>query len=102
MDERDRYQDKEIEKLRGSLREIQRENIELTTSLNRKQAELNEYKDDLEKQLHNLQHQKDDEIEIYRKRCNDAEQTVKEMELIVNSENHRYNFHINYLLFHSQ
>lgn len=89
MDERDRYKDKEIEKLRSSLREIQRENIELTTVLNRKQSEFTEYKEDIEKQLNNLQHQKDEEIETYRKRCSDAEQSVKEMELIVNSENHR-------------
>lgn len=85
--------DKEIDKLRSSLREIQRENIELTTSLNRKQAEFTEYKEDIEKQLTNLQIQKDDEIEIFRKRCSDADQTVKEMELIVNSENHRYVFY---------
>lgn len=89
IDERSRSQDKDIEKLRSSLRETQRINSELTTALNRKQLEYNEYKEETDKQLDNLQRQKDDELEIYRKRCNDAEHTVKEMELLLNAENHR-------------
>ncbi len=77
IEERDRQKDKEIEKLRASLREIQRDAAEKNAISNRRMREFQEYKQTMEQELSELQKRKDDEIESYRKRCVDAEHTAK-------------------------
>jgi chromosome segregation ATPase len=77
LEEKDRYKEKEIEKLRTLLRELQREHVECQSLNQRLEREFKEYKEEKEGQFLDSQRRKDDELESYKRRCGEAEQSTK-------------------------
>lgn len=76
-EEKERYKEKEIEKLRSALRELQRENVEKVSMFERLEREYSDYKEGKERQLLDDQKRREDELELYKQRCQEAEQSVK-------------------------
>lgn len=79
LEDKDRYKEKEIEKLRGTLRELQRNYIENQSQYQRLEKEFHEYKEEKESQILELQQKKEDEFNSYKQRCHDMEQSMKVM-----------------------
>jgi hypothetical protein len=76
-EEKERYKEKEIEKLRSVVRELQREQVERQSLCERLEREYGEYKENKERQLSEDQKRREDEMELYKQRCQEAEQSVK-------------------------
>jgi myosin heavy subunit len=76
-EEKERYKEKEIEKLRSALRELQREHVERVSLCERLEREYGDYKEGKERQLLDDQKRRDDELEMLKQRCQEAEQSVK-------------------------
>lgn len=77
LDERDRSQDKELEQLRLALRDSQRECVEATKTASRRLKELEELQRDFDEKLHDIHKKKEDELQLYQRRANDAERIMK-------------------------
>lgn len=77
LEERDRIQDKEVEQLRLSLRDVQRECAEATKNANRRHKELSDLQREFDEKYHDMLKKKDDELLLYQRRAAEAERNMK-------------------------
>jgi neutral trehalase len=79
--EKNHFYEKEIEKLKILLKELQHEHFELQLLYQRLERESKEYKEEKERQFIEIQRRKDDELESYQRRCHEIEQNAKVLSL---------------------
>lgn len=89
VEEKDASRRKEIEQLRSQLKEAQRELSEAHRGEHRRQKELDDLHREEETKTATLAKNHAEEVAMYRRRAQEAEQSMKEMELTAASEEHR-------------
>mmetsp|Transcript_21841 Transcript_21841/g.40736 ORF Transcript_21841/g.40736 Transcript_21841/m.40736 type:complete len:781 (+) Transcript_21841:66-2408(+) len=89
MDEKDSSRRKEAESLRGQVRDLQRDLAAMQRSGHKSRKEVDELTRGEEAKLLAMQKQHDEELALHRRRAQEAEQGMKEMELTGVSEEHR-------------
>ena len=89
MDEKESARRKENDTLRTQLRDTQRDLSAVQRNSHKRQKDLEEITRGEEGKLSALQKQHDEQVAQYRRRAQEAEQSVKEMELSGVSEEHR-------------
>jgi hypothetical protein len=77
LEERDRTQDREVEQLRQSLRDVQRECAEASKNATRRQKELSDLQREFDEKYHDMAKKKDDELQLYQRRAAEAERNMK-------------------------
>lgn len=89
MDEKESARRKENDALRTQLRDTQRDLAAVQRISHKRQKELEEATRGEEGKINGMQKQHDEEVTMFRRRAQEAEQSVKEMELSGVSEEHR-------------
>lgn len=79
-----RYKDNEINTLKATIREIQRENFDKTRKLTMKSKELDECRTHIDTNVASIEKRYHDENELLKRRCYEAEKLTKELEDINN------------------